>query len=317
MHRYKTIHDEHSQKDIKSQLHYIRLSEFAQEVIDSFTHKIWSHSPYKWRTPHNIWGSQSLDCPCVGITLPLSHTYAAVPSCAAVEQRDDCSVDRISLYLQQGQLEKANELLLSRRFNIYEGGEGRLTQLHGWLHTIWGLRCLKEGDLTAAHTQLENALVFPKNYGEGRHYSAQEGHIYYYLGLIHAENGNKQTAKSCLNLAAKQHSGITEVSYFSALALENLGDCAAAHAVLEQMLEAAASIRAHAGEYGYFGVGMPAPLPFTLDGTREKLAQAALLEALAYKGLGEEEKSRAAAEELKRIDRWNEKRSCFVQLGVL
>ena len=234
-----------------------------------------------------------------------------------VESRDDCSLDRISLYVQQGEFMRAQELLGSRRFNIYEGGEGRLTRLHGWLYTIWAWRDLQSGDMATAQKRLDRALVFPSNYGEGRHYSAQEAHIHYCMGLLHEMNGEMQSARDCWQHAVQQPGGITEVSYFAALSYEKLGSRDAALTLYEEMLHKAADIKAHAGEYGYFGVGMPSPLPYELDNTRSQLAQAALLTALARKGQGRDSECRDAVQELEVVDPWNEKLSYFRQLSIL
>ena len=96
---------------------------------------------------------------------------------ALARQRDDCFLDMIVLYMQMGRFERARELLLSKRFNIYEGGEGKLTRMHGWLYTMWGQQACLAGKTQEARKWFETALVYPDNYGEGRHYSAQEGNI--------------------------------------------------------------------------------------------------------------------------------------------
>ncbi|MBQ4452636.1 MAG: DUF5107 domain-containing protein [Clostridia bacterium] len=236
---------------------------------------------------------------------------------AQAAARDDCSLDRITLYVQQGELRRAQELLSSRRFHIYEGGEGRLTRLHGWIYTLCAQREFEAGHAEAALRSLQSALVFPDNYGEGRHYSAQEAHIFWYTGLVREVMGETAEARACWQRAAGQPGGITEMSYFAALAQEKLGEKDASRALLEEMLATAQKLKEHAGEYGYFGVGMPAPLPYELDGTRAHLAQAALMTALACKGLGREDESRAAVREIKAADLWNEKLSCFGHLGIL
>ena len=54
-------------------------------------------------------------------------------------------LEQAILYTQLGRLEEARELLLSKRFNIYEGGEGKLTRHHGWLYTLLGRAAEKAG----------------------------------------------------------------------------------------------------------------------------------------------------------------------------
>jgi tetratricopeptide (TPR) repeat protein len=45
-------------------------------------------------------------------------------------ERDDCSIDKIVLFTQLGKYDQAEALLSSRRFNAFEGGEGRIISAH-------------------------------------------------------------------------------------------------------------------------------------------------------------------------------------------
>ena len=234
-----------------------------------------------------------------------------------VRERDDCFLDYIVLHMQRGGYAKARELLLSRRFNIYEGGEGKLTRDHGWLYTLWGRQAHLAGRMDEALNWFRTALVYPENYGEGRHYSAQEANIYYYTGLLFEAMGDAQRAKAAWEKAVSQPGQITEITYFAALANRKLGQTAKAEDMLRSMVAAGEQRCAHANEYGYFGVGMSAPLPFELDPKPGNLAEGALLKALGYAGLGKNDASRAAVGELSAVDPWNPKLSFLQQLGVL
>ena len=112
-----------------------------------------------------------------------------------VRQRDDCFLEMITLTVQTGDFEKARQMLLSKRFNIYEGGEGKLTRLHGWLYTLWAEREGRAGNTDKALRLLDQALVYPDNYGEGRHYSAQEAQIYCRAGDWLTEAGQMEKAR--------------------------------------------------------------------------------------------------------------------------
>ena len=83
------------------------------------------------------------------------------------------------------------------------------------------------------------------------------------------------------------------------------------------MVEAGTEQKKNAHLYGYFGVGMPSPLPFELDVKPLHLAEANLLLALGYKGLGKEAESQVALQALKEIDPWNLKLCFLEKLGVL
>lgn len=231
-----------------------------------------------------------------------------------VLQRDDCALDMVVLYVQLGQYDDARALLLSRRFNIYEGGEGKLTRLHGWLYTLLGTR---EADPEKAMQWFQEALVFPENYGEGRHYSAQEGNIHYYSGLLLESQGNLADAQTHYLEAANQPSHITEISYFAGKALEKLGRPQEARALYEAMLSNAENRLKNADLHGYFGVGMPSPLPFELNILRQNSIPALLVKALALKGLDRMDESRAALAELLELDPHGTPLAFFRALEIL
>ena len=252
------------------------------------------------------------------INMPVKDRLAFLEAHAALaRQRDDCFLDMIVLYMQEGRFEKARELLLSKRFNIYEGGEGKLTRMHGWLYTMWGRQDQLNGNPDEALRWFETALVYPQNYGEGRHYSAQEANIYYYTGLLLEAQGKPDEAREAWQKAANQPNQVTEVSYFAALSLQKLGEPDKAKAIFRSMVEAGTEQKKNAHLYGYFGVGMPSPLPFELDVKPLHLAEANLLLALGHKGLGKEAESQVALQALKEIDPWNLKLCFLEKLGVL
>ncbi len=227
--------------------------------------------------------------------------------------RDDCFLDQIILYTQAGEYAKARELLLSKRFNIYEGGEGKLTRHHGWLYTLMGNDALKAGNTEEALKLLETGLVYPKNYGEGRHYSAQEGNVYYYTGLTYESIGETEKAAEAYRTAADQPSQITETSFFAAKAMEKLGRGEDAKHVFEQMTEHGAELLKACHRYGYYGVGMAAPLPSELDIKRMNRIDAYVLCVLGKAGLNED--YRADLDMLMELDPCNTKIDFFRKLG--
>ena len=236
---------------------------------------------------------------------------------AQARERDDCFLEKGILLTQVGELEKARELLLSKRFNIYEGGEGKLTRHHGWLYTLLGRQAEASGDNEAALKWYKEALVFPANYGEGRHYSAQEGNIYYYTGLLLEKLGDPAGAKKAWEEAANQPKHITEITYFAALALRKLGRMDEAKALFESMLQSAEERLQNADLYGYFGVGMPSPLPFELNIVRQNTIPALLIKTLAEDGLGREGDKAETLRRLTAMDPYGTPLAFFKMLGIL
>ena len=229
-------------------------------------------------------------------------------------QRDDCALDMVTLYVQLGRYGDAHSLLLSRRFNIYEGGEGKLTRLHGWLYTLLGAQ---EDDPEKAMQWFKEALVFPENYGEGRHYSAQEGNIHYYTGLLELTLGNENAAKVEWEAAASQPAHISEISFFAGKSLEQLGRAGEAEALYSKMLSHAENRLENSDLHGYFGVGMPSPLPFELNIVKQNSIPALLIKALALKGLKRDQESAAAVQALEEIITDSMPLCFFKTLGIL
>ncbi len=236
---------------------------------------------------------------------------------ALVLERDDCFLDYIILITQAGDLQKARKLLLSKRFNIYEGGEGKLTRHHGWLYTLLGHQALEKGNPKEAIGWLQAALVYPANYGEGRHYSAQEANIYYFLGLAYEAANDPEKAQAAFESAARQPNQVTEISYFAGLSWDRLGEKRKAQAVFQEMLGTTEQRMLAADVHGYFGVGMAAPLPFEQDIARLNTAEALLLRALATKGLGDIAASKEAQNALESLDPTNMKMCFLRKLGIL
>ena len=234
-----------------------------------------------------------------------------------VMQRDDCALDMVVLYVQLGRYAQARELLQGRRFNIYEGGEGKLTRLHGWLYTLLGCEAMRKGDDAQALAWFKEALVFPANYGEGRHYSAQEGQIHHYTGLLLEKQGDAEGARAEWLAAAGQPSHISEISYFAGRSLEKLGRAEEARALYEAMLRDAQERLANKSRYGYFGVGMPSPLPFESDIERRNSIPALLIKALAEKGLGRDADSARTVDALLALDPEGQPFAFFRTLGIL
>ena len=234
-----------------------------------------------------------------------------------VKQRDDCYLEWIILLTQDGQFERARELLLSKRFNIYEGGEGKLTRHHGWQYTLMGRREHLKGNYEQAMHWYKEALVYPKDYGEGRHYSAQESNIYYYTGLLCESMGDAAGAEAAFRTAASQPPQVTEVKYFAALAEEKLGNPAKAEEIYKELIATGDNQLKNAHIPGYFGVGMSAPLPYEQDIVRQNSINAYLLKALGNKGLGNEQVCAECTAKLEALDPTNFKLTFLRMLDIL
>ena len=110
-------------------------------------------------------------------------------------------------------------------------------------------------------------------------------------------------------------SQITEMTFFTALAEVRLGREEDARRTFRSMVEEGEKRQASSHRWGYFGVGMAAPLPSELDIKRMNLIDAHLLMLLGKAGLGQDYQSDLDA--LKVYDPYNSKLDFFQKLGLV
>ncbi|MDD4190784.1 MAG: DUF5107 domain-containing protein [Mangrovibacterium sp.] len=150
-----------------------------------------------------------------------------------VDDRDDLYLERATLYNQLGEHEKAFELIMSRRFHPWEGGEGKVTRQYVYSLVSMARKAIDNEAFAEAVRLLEQARSYPENLGEGKLYGAQENEILYWLGIAHEQLGETDQARSSWQQASK---GLTQVSsamfyndqqpdtiFYQGLALRKLG----------------------------------------------------------------------------------------------
>ncbi len=220
-----------------------------------------------------------------------------------LEKRDDCYLDKIILTSLKGEYKKAIDMAAVKHFHIYEGGEGKLTKQHAWMHVLYGLQLIAEGKADEAEKAYINGVNMPKSYGEAKTYFNQEAHIFYYLAKLHKEQGID--CKEDLLKAAENKSAVSEISLFRALALKELGEGSLAEEVLQEMRSTGENLLKNCDLRGYYGVGSPTPMPFENDIEKTNKLDGNVL--IAYSLLGKGDVSGAdehikAAEEISPYD---------------
>lgn len=199
-------------------------------------------------------------------------------------KRDDCYLDKIMLKCLVGEYSEAIDMAKKRRFHIYEGGEGKLTKLHAWMHVLYGNALAEAGKYEKAEEIYRNGINMPKSYGEAKTFFNQEAHIFYYLGQLQEKQG--KNAVACYEQASVYKAAVSEISLFRALALRKLRLFGEARKVLEEMLSVAENFITNCDRRTYYGVGSPSPLPFEDDIVKNNLLSGYTLKAYALLGLG-------------------------------
>jgi tetratricopeptide (TPR) repeat protein len=224
-----------------------------------------------------------------------------------VQLRDDLSVELGALYNQVGQAPRALALVSSRKFQPWEGGEGG--PLGQWVrsHLALGRAALaqaqgakgdsanRRGLLTAAATHFAQALTAPENLGEACHLLANRSDIHFWLGCARNELGEAKQAREHW-LAAATFKGdfqemsvraFSEMTYYSALSWEKLGERAKAKKLLRELLAYAQQLAKAEAMIDYFATSLPTMLLFDDDLQFRQQTSALFLQAQAQLGLGQ------------------------------
>ncbi len=231
-----------------------------------------------------------------------------------LEERDDCYLDRIILWCLKGEYKRAIDSARQKRFHIYEGGEGKLTKQHAWMHVLYGNALFAAGDLAGAQQAYLDGVNMPKSYGEAKTFFNQEAHIYYYLGRLYEAQQQNDNAKQAYENAAVYKAAVSEISLFRALALKKLGDEEQAQAVLDEMLQTAQHTLDNCDLRSYYGVGSPSPMPFEDDIVKDNTRDGSILKAYALLGMGKTQQAQAALKDAEELDPYDFRIYAFKQI---
>ncbi len=229
-----------------------------------------------------------------------------------VDQRDDLTIERITLLTLLGRPDDAFGLLSGRSFHPWEGGEGKVTGQYVASLVEIARRLLRQGEHAEAVARLEQAQVYPHNLGEGKLYGAQENNILYELGRAYEGLGQNDRARDYFTRAASGLSEPTSAMYYNdqppdmifyqGLARRKLGQQAEAQAIFRKLVEYG---QAHLNDkvtLDYFAVSLPAFLVFDEDLNRRNRIHCLYMMALGYAGLGDQARADAQYADVLELD---------------
>jgi tetratricopeptide (TPR) repeat protein len=227
-----------------------------------------------------------------------------------VRQRDDLSIELCALYTQTGRHERAAQLLASRQFQPWEGGEGGPLGQHVRAQLALGRAALARGDFASARSHFEQAMNSPRNLSEAKHLLANQSDLHYWLGCAFAELCDEKSAAHHWMMAGnfkgdfQQMSvrAFSEMTYYSALSLEKLGQRAQAAKLLRNLLAYARMLQKSPASIDYFATSLPTMLLFEDDLQFRQETTALFLQAQAHLGLGAKKKARALLKTVLRRD---------------
>jgi len=215
-----------------------------------------------------------------------------------VDNRDDLTVEFITLLNQCGRWQDALERLSARRFSPWEGGEGLVSAQYVHAHRALGRAALTAGMPAEALQHFEAARSYPHNLGEGKHLLTLERDLDYFSGLAARQLGDTELALSYWNAAAAPMPALGVHSYFQAQGLKMLGNHPAAAEVLSSLAEFAQRQMETEPKIDYFATSLPNLLLFDDDLKKRNRIDSLLLSALTCHGLGDEAKALRQLEQI-------------------
>lgn len=232
-----------------------------------------------------------------------------------IKSRDDAYLESIILYIQTGRYEKAEELLAAKDFHIYEGGEGKLTKYHRWLYILKAKKLCDAGRFREADQAIDQALVYPDNYGEGEAIFKQDANVHYMAGWIRELLGDRSAAKAEYRKAGDESDTVSDILYYSALCSERLGDMRQAKMLYQKLIQAGEERLGDEDRYGYFGVGMINPLPFESDIMKTNQIAGYTYLMLGYYGLRDINRYTEYKKKLGIVDPYNASLTFFTKMN--
>lgn len=206
---------------------------------------------------------------------------------AAVAARDDLSVELAQLHTATGGADAALELLHSRWFQPWEGGEGQVLSAWDEAHLALARRSLEDGDAEVALEHVRAALEPVANLGEARHPLANTAQLHLMLGDALAATGDRDGAIAAWTSAAGSTGDfrsmapveLSETTCYAVLAMRRLGDAVRADALVDDLAEHAERLRSTPATVDYFATSLPTLLLFQDDLQAAQTTTAMLLEA--------------------------------------
>jgi len=217
-----------------------------------------------------------------------------------VNARDDLSVELANLLNQIAKPNDALSLLLGRRFQPWEGGEGLVLGQYVRARLQLGMDLLARYEPESARDQFLAALEVPRNLGEAKHLLANQSNIHYWIGESFARSGQDASAATWWLRAAKQKGDFQQMSvldvsnmtFWRGLALQSLGRTEEAAGLFRRIFDYSVELERTEPKIDYFATSLPSMLLFEENLAKRNRIEALFLRAQAWIGLGRKTESR-------------------------
>ena len=229
-----------------------------------------------------------------------------------VDERDDLFIERITLYNQLGDYEKAKELLMQRQFHPWEGGEGKVTHQYTFCRIQLAKSAIGNGKFKHALSLLHETDIYPANLGEGKLSTIKENDIEYYKGICYRGLNDEKNAVEWLRRATMGADEPAQVFYyndenpdriyFQGLAWRALGDEEKAQERFKKLIAHGEKHLNDACKIDYFAVSLPDLAIWEEDLNKRNQIHCFYVMALGWFGLGETKRAEEFMERVTDLD---------------
>ncbi len=243
-------------------------------------------------------------------------------SCAL--KRDDMTAELLNLWHLTGETGKAAEILATRKFHPWEGGEGKITGQFILNQLLRAWQQIVHQQPQSAAVLLQTALHYPENLSEGRLPGQTDNDIWFALAVCARMQGDEAEALRCLRLAATGDRTINIHNYYNdqpidylfwqGLALKMLGEQQASAQLFTEMKQWAQQWTKSRIEADFFAVSQPDLLSLYADLQQQHREKCLMVEALAAAGLGDIQWYENARQALEKLNPAWPKAALFAQV---
>jgi len=242
-----------------------------------------------------------------------------------VEARDDLYLEKVTLYNNLFQYEKARQLMAARKFHPWEGGEGKVVGQYLLCHIELAKQALNEQEYQKAIELLSTTRSYPANLGEGKLFGVQENDIDYLMGCAYEGLGDMDAATAKFREATVGISQPAQAIYYNdpqpdkiiyqALAWLKLNDPDKAAAIFRQFIRFGQQHMDDRITIDYFAVSLPDMLVFDTDLNHRNKTHCTYLIGLGHLGLGEESTGRKYLDEVLQLDMNHQGAAVYLQMS--
>jgi tetratricopeptide (TPR) repeat protein len=212
-----------------------------------------------------------------------------------VLSRDNFCIEYLSLLNLQEQYKRALELLITRRFHPWEGGEGKVLAQYRIAQIGIGRKELESGKPAAALEHFNAASQPPPNLGEEFHYLQARSDLNYWKGQALQMLGHREEAETAYKASASEAQDFKEMAvtsysaltYYRGLSLRALGRESEADQLFASLRKRGQELQELPGTIDYFATSLPNMLVFEEDLTQRNRLDGQFLEGLALLAQGD------------------------------